>query len=139
LYNVDAFTGSVVADPNNPGKYLANTYYVGDAAITYSDLRAPGRSNLDLSVSRLFRVTERLSLEFTAHATNALNNAQFGGSFASSGGYNMNLGGINVTPTGAGNPSNTQLGQGTGSSTFGTYGVGTFDSRQIELGLKIRF
>jgi trimeric autotransporter adhesin len=112
---------------------------VGDAAITYSDIRAPGRSNLDLSVSRLFKVTERISLEFSAHATNALNNAQFGGSFAGSGGYNMNLGGINVTPPGAGNPSNTQLGQGTGSTTFGTYGLGTYDPRQIELGLKVRF
>jgi trimeric autotransporter adhesin len=139
LYNVDAFAGSVVPDPNNAGKYLNNAYYVGDAAITYSDIRAPGRSNLDLSVSRLFKVTERISLEFSAHATNALNNAQFGGSFAGSGGYNMNLGGINVTPPGAGNPSNTQLGQGTGSTTFGTYGLGTYDPRQIELGLKIRF
>jgi hypothetical protein len=139
LYNVDAFGGSYVPDPNRPGSYLANNYYVGDAAVTYSAIRSPGRSNLDMSITRNLRVTERFSLEFSAHATNALNHPEFGGSIASGGGYNSNLGGINVTPVGPGNPSNTQLGQPTGSATYGTYGLATFDPRQLEVGLKIRF
>jgi hypothetical protein len=138
LYNVDAFAGSVIPDPNHPGQYLANAYYTGGAAITYSQIRAPGRSNLDLSISRNFRLTERYALEFSAHATNAFNHAQFGGSIASSGGYNLTLGSINVTPPGLGT-TNTQLGQGTGSSTYGTYGLATYDPRQVELGLKFRF
>jgi hypothetical protein len=139
VYNVDAFAGSVVSDPNRPGQYLSDNYYVGDATVAYSGIRAPRRSNLDLSLTRTFRMRERLSLEFSAHATNALNHAEFGGSIATGGAYNSNLGGTNVTPPGAGNPSNTQLGQPTGSSAYGTYGIGTFDPRQLELGLKLRF
>ena len=138
LYNVDAFAGSVIPDPNRPGQYLPDNYYYGNAAITYAGIRAPRRSNLDLAISRNFRLTERYSVEFSAHATNALNHPQFGGSFASSGGYNAGLGSINVTPPTANN-TNTQLGQGSGSSTFGTYGLGTYDPRQVELGLKFRF
>ncbi len=138
LYNVDAFSGPVIPNPTQPGQYLADNYYFGNAAITYSGIRAPGRSNLDLSVSRNFRLTERYALEFSAHATNAFNHAQFGGSVASSGAYNTGLGAINVTPPSAGN-TNTQLGQGTNSSVYGTYGLSTYDPRQIELGLKLRF
>jgi hypothetical protein len=129
----------VVPDPNRAGQYITDNYYVGDATVAYSGIRAPRRSNLDLSLTRSFRIRESKSLEFSAHATNALNHAEFGGSIASSGAYNSNLGGINVTPTGPGNPSNTQPGQPTGSSTYGTYGLGTFDPRQLELGLKFRF
>ena len=101
-------------------------------------IRAPRRSNLDVSITRNFKLTERYALEFSAHATNALNHPQFGGSFASSGGYNAGLGAINVTAPTANN-TNTQLGQGSGSSTFGTYGLSTYDPRQVELGLKLRF
>jgi hypothetical protein len=139
VYNVDAFSGPVVPDPNRPGQYIADNYYVSDATIAYGGVRAPRRSNLDLSLTRTFHVREGLSLEFSAHATNALNHAEFGGSIASGGAYNSNLGGINVTPPGASNPSNTQLGQPMGSSTYGAYGLGTFDPRQLELGLKLRF
>ena len=137
-YNIDAFAGSVIADPNNPGKHIVDNYYVGNSPITFSAIRAPKRVNLDMSISRNLRLTERIALEFTAHATNVFNHAQFGGSFAGSGGYNMNLGAINVTPPASGG-TNTQLGQGMASSTFGTYGLGTYDPRQFELGLKIRF
>jgi hypothetical protein len=137
-YNVDAFSGPVIPNPNQPGQYLADNYYFGNAAITYSAIRAPGRSNLDLSISRNFKLTERYALDFSAHATNAFNHAQFGGSVASSGAYNTGLGSINVTPPGAGN-TNTQLGQGTNSSVYGTYGLSTYDPRQVELGLKLRF
>ncbi len=55
-----------------------------------------------------------------------------GGSIASSGGYNSNLGGTNVTPLGTGNPTNTQLGQLTDSATYDTCGLATFDRRQLE-------
>lgn len=139
VYNVDAFAGSVIQDPNRPGQYLNNTYYTGDAAITYPEIRSRARQNLDLSIFKHIRFTETLSLELSASATNALNHTQFGGSVASSGAYNMNLGGISVTPLAAGNASNTKPGQGSSSSTFGTFGLGTFDPRQVELGLKIRF
>jgi hypothetical protein len=138
LYNVDAFAGQVVPDPNHAGQYIADAYWWGNAAITYSGIRSPGRANLDLSISRNFRITERYTLEFSAHATNAFNHPEFGGSIASSGGYSTGLGSINVTAPTSSN-TNTQLGQGTGSSNFGTYGLTTYDSRQIELGLRFRF
>ncbi len=136
LYNVDAFSGQVVNDPNHPGQYLADAYWWGNAAVTYSGIRTPRRSNLDLSISRAVRITERYALEFSAHATNAFNHPEFGGLI--SGSYNVGLGSINVTPPTSSN-TNTQLGQGTGSSSFGTYGLSTYDPRQVELGLKLRF
>lgn len=85
LYNVDGFAGAYVPDPSRPGLYISDNYYVGDAAVTYSEIRSPGRSDLDMSITCDFRVTERFSLEFLAHDTNALNHAEFGGSIASSG------------------------------------------------------
>ena len=136
LYNVDAFSGQVVPDPAHAGQYLSDAYWWGDAAVTYSGIRTPSRANLDLSISRTFMITERYNLEFSAHATNAFNHPEFGGLI--SGSYNTGLGSINVTaPTS--NNTNTQLGQATGSSSFGTYGLSTYDPRQVELGLKLRF
>jgi len=58
VYNVDAFTGSVIADPNHPGQFINDTYYTGDAAITYPDIRSRPRYNLDLSLIKKVRLTE---------------------------------------------------------------------------------
>jgi hypothetical protein len=117
---------------------IRDSYWWGDAGVTYSGIRSPRRANLDLSISRTFLVSEPFHLEFRAQATNALNHAEFGGSIANSGGYNLNLGAINVTPPSSSN-TGTQLGQGMNSSTFGTYGVSTYDPRQVELGLRLSF
>jgi hypothetical protein len=85
-----------------------------------------------MSIARTFKATEKLAVDFSANFTNFLNHAQFG----IYGGYNTSLGGINLTPNG---PTNTQLGQPTGSSSYGTHGLSTYDPRQIEFQLKIRF
>ena len=136
-YNVNAFAGSVIPDPNNPGRFLADAYYVGDAAINYAAIRSPGRNNLDLSITRTFRLTERYSVEFSANAANALNHTQLGGGGSYGGpGYQGNLGGINLIPN---DQTRTKVGQPANSSNFGTFGLDTFDPRQIELQLKFRF
>ena len=82
-----------------------------------------------MSIGRTFKATERLSVEFLANFTNFLNHAQFQA-------YSAGLGGINVT---ANDPTQTKLGQPTGSSSFGTHGLGTYDPRQVEFQLRIRF
>jgi hypothetical protein len=137
-YNVDAFAGSVIPDPNNPGKYLADAYNVGDAAVTYDGIRSPRRFNLDLSIRRTFSITERFSMELSANATNALNHTELaaGASTSYAGGYQGNLGSINVIPNSA---TQTKLGQPTNSSNFGTFSPDTFDPRQLEFQLKFRF
>lgn len=128
-YNPDALGGPVVPNPTKPGQYLTDNYWFGDAAVDYSDIRSPRKNNLNLSVSRRFQATERLAVEFQASASNVFNHAQFRI-------VNGALGGINTgAPT---TPSGSQLGQ-PGPASFGTFGLNTFDPRQVELQLKVQF
>jgi hypothetical protein len=137
-YNVDAFTGSTIPNPTSPGIFLPDAYYYGDAAVTYAAIRTPRYFNLDLSLSRTFKLTERYSLEFSASASNVLNHTELcaGGCYTGSSvsGYPENLGSINLVagPTG-------RVGQPTNSSGFGVINASTFDPRQIEFVLKVRF
>jgi hypothetical protein len=86
-----------------------------------------------MSVERSFRVRESASVEFSAQFTNAFNHTQFRPQMT------VDLGGTSVLAAGAANnPLNIQPGQGS-NSNFGTRGDATFDPRQIELQLKIRF
>ena len=136
-YNIDAFASSAIPDPNNPGRFLADAYYVGDAALSYAGIRSPGRNNLDISIARTFQITERYSLEFSANALNALNHTQIAGGGSYGGpGYQGNLGAINLTPN---DQTGTKVGQLTNSLSFGTFGLDTYDPRQLELQLKLRF
>lgn len=128
-YNPDAFGGPVVPNPTKPGQYLTDSYWFGDAAVDYSDIRSPRKNNLNVSLARNFQATEKLAVEFQASASNVFNHPQFRN-------INGGLGGINTgVPTTA---SASQLGQ-PGPASFGTYGYNTFDPRQIELQLKLRF
>jgi len=128
-YNVDAFAGATIPNPNAPGKYLNDTYWTGNAAIDYAAMRCPSIHNLNITLRRSFQVTERVAVDFQANATNALNYVNFQT-------YSMDMGGQNTTYP---NSTNTKLGQGTSSSSYGTHGLTTFDPRQIEFALKIRF
>ena len=126
-YNVDAFQGAVTTGAN--GSPIADLFWTGSAALDYGDLRGNGRWNLNLSLNRAFRVTERLSLDFSAQSTNTLNHSEFRSGISGA------LGAVNLTSGGS-------LGQipGTGqSASYGTYGTSTFDPREVLFELKMRF
>ena len=126
-YYEGAFRGRVLTTPN--GSVVPDVFWYGTVANTLDGLRNFGRINLDLSLRRTFRVTERISLDVAADATNLLNHTELSGSF------NGALGGTNTVT----NASRGLLpGMGT-SDTYGTIGVTAFDPRQVTLNAKIRF
>jgi carboxypeptidase family protein/TonB-dependent receptor-like protein len=125
-YSIDAFQGRTVRMPD--GTYQPDLYYYGSAALNYNDIRGPIRNNWNLNLERSFRVREKVSIDFSAQFTNAFNHTQFRP--AITGG----LGGPNVTAS----TLNVGIGQLT-NSNFGTHGTDTFDPRQTEFQLKIRF
>ena len=126
-YNIGAFGGNVVSLPG--GKFIGDINWMGNAAIDYGTLRGPGRDNVDISLARTFRITERTSFSFRANATNAFNHTQF-----LSSNYQMSLGGIVSSSTTPG----VLPGQGV-SGSYGTHGLQTFDPRQIALEGRIQF
>ncbi|MBT9332434.1 TonB-dependent receptor [Paracidobacterium acidisoli] len=126
-YNACAFTGETLTTPD--GSIHPNLYWNGDAAQTSGGLRGPGRFNVDFSLRRSFPVTERISLQVSAEASNLLNHAEFNGSYTGS------LGSPNLVN----NPGGGLIpGLGT-SSTYGTLGVTTFDPRQITMHARVVF
>jgi hypothetical protein len=127
IYNPDAFAGSVVTTPS--GATVPNVYWFGNAANTYEGIRTPIINNWNLSLARTFRPKEWITLDFAAQATNAFNHTQFR--------PDVN-GALGATSVAVNSPLNIQPGQGQ-SSTFGSIGNTTYDPRQIELQLKIRF
>ncbi|MCS7024460.1 MAG: TonB-dependent receptor [Bryobacteraceae bacterium] len=129
-YNVEAFRGRVVQFPN--GTFGPDIYWFGTADNRYGDIRGNGRFNINLSLQKEIAVRERLGLTFSAEASNLLNNTQFR--------PQLNAG-LGNTFT---NLSAAQIAQGlrpgmTQNDSFGTFGMSTFDPRQIELRLRIRF
>ena len=129
-FNPDAFSGNVVSVTGSSGPSTVNDiYWTGNAALDYAALRGPGRNNVDLSVSRNLKITERVVLTLSANASNAFNHTQF-----LPGSYSMDLGGIVGTSTTPG----VVPGQGS-SNSFGTHGVTTYDPRQIVLEGRFRF
>jgi hypothetical protein len=126
-YYSGAFQGRVVQLPN--GNYGADQNWVGTSATTYDALRGPGRFNIDLSVRRNIRITERVSLELSAESSNFLNGAQLSGNYAG------NLGSTVVSPSAS---QGTQLGMGS-SSSYGTINDNTFPAREVVLKARIRF
>ena len=126
-YNPDAFAGQVITLPN--GQTLADVHWWGNAAQSYDALRQPNLNNLNVGVDRVFRLQERLQLEFSAQVTNILNHTQFRPTF------NGNLGNTQTNP----NPAAGRVaGLGT-NDNFGTFNTGTYDPRQIEFHLRVRF
>ncbi|HWB96792.1 MAG TPA: hypothetical protein VG672_08825, partial [Bryobacteraceae bacterium] len=97
-----------------------------------ADFRTPGRFNMNLSLQKEFRIHEGISAQLSAEASNFLNNAQFRPVVTATTGATFT------------NVSAAQSAQGikpgmVQNDSFGTYGMATFDPRQIELRLRLRF
>ncbi|MFB3777752.1 MAG: TonB-dependent receptor domain-containing protein [Bryobacteraceae bacterium] len=126
-YYSGAFQGRVIKLPN--GSYGADQNWFGTSATAWETMRGPGRFNIDLTLRRSVRLTERFSVEVSAEAANLLNNVQLNGNYSGS------LGSTIV----AANASRGLL-PGMGSSdTFGTIGNGTFPPREVVMKARIRF
>jgi hypothetical protein len=126
-YNACAFEGQTLLAPN--GKFIADQFWVGQAAQDFGDFRGPGRFNIDMSLRRTFRIRERMSLNVNADATNLLNSAQYSGAYAGG------LGNTNLVD----NPAKgLKVGMGA-NDAFGTIGLGTFDPRQVTMRVMLRF
>jgi hypothetical protein len=130
-YNPDAFVAPVIPSPTTTGKYINDTYWLGNSAINYSNVRAPGINNLNLTVRRSFRVTERVAIDLQANTTNLLNHPNFQ-TYATDLGSSTNLSPSNTNNIALGYPTNS-------TNTYGTHSLTDFDNRQIEFQLKVRF
>jgi trimeric autotransporter adhesin len=128
-YNPDAFMGQTLTTAN--GGHQTDLYWVGNAAIDYGEMRGPGRSNLDFTLARDFRIHEKYTMSFMANVTNAFNHTQF-----RTGSYNMGLGGIQVTDVPA---QGLLAGFGQSAASYGTHNMNTFDPRQMILEMRVRF
>ncbi len=128
-FNPDAFIGETLVEAN--GNHAPNQFWMGNAAIDYGDMRGPGRSNVDLTLLRDFRIRERYSVTLNARATNAFNHTQF-----RSGSVNMALGTIQTTDVPA---QGLQIGMGQSAATYGSHSLNTFDPRQITFEMRVRF
>jgi trimeric autotransporter adhesin len=126
-YNLCAFSAPTVISPT--GTTLVDEYYYGNGNQTNGNLRGQSRVNVDLSLRRNFKLTERLKLDITAAATNLMNSAEWNNSQSGT------IGNFNTV-------NNPTAGQIVGLSQGGTYGTSskaTYDPRQIELVGRIVF
>jgi hypothetical protein len=131
-YNIDAFAGRVVTTPN--GAVVPDLFWYGTAAAGYSGIRSPLVWSSNMSLEKTFRFRERYSIEVSAQASNVFNNTQFRG------GINTSTGGTVLPATVTANPTqNLKVGQLQNSGSFGTFGQGAYDPRQIEMVMKFRF
>ncbi len=131
LYDPDAFSGRVVATPD--GSIVPDVYWLGNAAVTYGDIRGAGRNNWNLSVERTFKAGERVAIDLSAQFTNVWNQTQFRP--AMQGGLGATIGSVDVIRSPQLNLKAGQL----SNQSFGTRGNATFDPRQVEFQLKARF
>jgi hypothetical protein len=129
-YNSDAFTGRTVTLPN--GSIAPDVYWFGTATTRYGDVRGNGRWNVNMSLQKQFAIREKLQFQLSAEASNLFNNTQFRPVM------NTGLGGTftNVTPAQRAQGIRTGMVQ---NDNFGTWGMATFDPRQIELRLRLFF
>jgi hypothetical protein len=126
-YNPDAFAGRTVVTPS--GRIVADQFWYGDAAIAYDEFRSDARWNLDLSIRRTIRLSDRFSIDIGADIMNVLNHTQFNGQYIGA------LGDTNLVS----NPGNGQI-LGSGSANnFGTHNMVTFNPRQVALHAGVRF
>ncbi|MGC2402816.1 MAG: TonB-dependent receptor, partial [Acidobacteriaceae bacterium] len=70
-WNPDRYSQPVVQLPD--GTYQVDQYTEGTTSMSMGNLRSPGFSNTNLSITRRFNLGEKLRLEFHADATNAWN------------------------------------------------------------------
>jgi hypothetical protein len=110
-------------------QYLNPLAFSQNPTGTYGDLgrnalRGPGYFGFDASLSRTFRVTERISLQARAEAFNLLNHTNFVGGFAPSGqaaGVSYGTASVNLS-----------------SSNFGQI-TGAYDPRIMQFAMKLFF
>jgi len=126
--------GNVTVSNPSPGQWFntsvfspiaANTYVIRSNPLQFDNLTGPKYSMLDATLSKEFKITERVRAELKMAAYNAINRLNRG---------NPNMG---VTSSQFGQA----LYQGTPSATFGpqTMELGNVSGRQVELGMKIIF
>jgi trimeric autotransporter adhesin len=125
-YNPDAFAGRVVTTPN--GATVADVFWYGTAALTYDEIRTDNRFNIDLSIRRTIRV-QRAAIELGVDAMNVLNHTQFSGAYAGG------LGGTNLQT----NPALGLVPGMASSANFGTRGMATYNPRQLQMRVGLRF
>jgi hypothetical protein len=101
-----------------------------------SELRMPGLHNVNLTINRKFRFTERFELELLAEATNFFNNTNYVPSAVVNGFSSA----VTEDPS-----TNTKVGQNSNSS-FGAIQLTDWqsthfvmDPRQVTLSLRLRF
>ncbi len=74
-WNPDSWTVPMVQFPN--GQWAADQYQWLSTAHYLDALRTPGLANVNLTVNRKFRLTERAEMQFLAEATNLFNRTNF--------------------------------------------------------------
>jgi hypothetical protein len=131
-YNIDAFAGRTVTSPN--GTILPDLFWYGTSAASFSAIRSPRTWTSNMSLEKNIKFGERYSLNLSAQASNVFNNTQLRSSI------NTGMGGTVLPATITANPTqNLKIGQLQSGGTFGTFGQGAGDPRQIEMVMKFRF
>ena len=123
-FNPEAFSGNMVTLAN--GTQVTDPYWFGTSALTYGDIRGPGRFNTDLNLSRSFHITEKKVLDFIANVTNAWNHTEL----RQAENARLDVGSTNSSSY-PGTVSNLTL--------SGNNGTSTYEPRQIELKLRLQF
>jgi trimeric autotransporter adhesin len=127
-WNPDAFGSQLVQWPDGTA-HVAH-YWLGTTPAYMGSLRMPWFQNVNLTVSRNFKFTERMNLQLLAEATNLFNRTSFLPG-AVNNGYS--------SPILVADPStNTQIGQN-GNPAAGTLGLSLYDPRQLTLSLRLTF
>jgi hypothetical protein len=126
-YNPDAFAGRVLTAPN--GSIIADQFWYGNAELAYDGIRTDSRFNIDMSIRRTFRLSPTMAIDVGLDAMNVLNHTQFNGAYAGG------LGGTNLTN----NPGNGQFAGTASAANFGTRGLGTYNPRQMQFRIALRF
>jgi hypothetical protein len=125
IWNPDAFTTQTVTFAN--GSSAQDLYQVGTTPLAYSNMRTAGFENLNLSVIKKFKITERTDFELHVNATNALNHT------------NLSVPNNTFTPvTSASSSANSSVGENS-NATYGSYPLPTSEARQLTIQGNITF
>ena len=129
IWNPDAFTGQIVQWAD--GSYHSAEYWEGATKmIMGGQLRMPAFQNVNLSVSRKFPITEGMSFEILAEATNAFNHTNYSPNNVTNDYSNL----VTIPdPT-----HNSTVGENQSTST-GTAGLNFLDARQMTLSARFDF
>lgn len=133
-FNPHAFRNRVISVPvvgQETRQYVEDLYWYGNSPRFISDLRSPGTHNWNMTLSRAFRIAEKLRAEIRCEALNVFNRNHFRGPVTDFGDVNL----------GRGNQSAGQLGYST-NANFGT--IDTASSplrppRYLQLSLRLNW